>query len=100
MWMREAGLLAKRRQDLWRRRLVEIEQPGSAGSEPVRQEVVVGRHRLFRVMRERAAFADRNRRNDGAVFRRGGIGIDDAEKITGLPFLVAGPNEEIRTRGP
>ena len=96
--MREFGLGAERRQDLWRRGLAEIEQPCLARTKSVGQKMAVRRHVLFRVMRKRAAFSNGNRGDDGTVLRRSRVRIDDAQKVAGLALPVAGPDEQIRTR--
>lgn len=67
--MTESRQLAERREHFGLARLGEVEQPGTPRVKSVRQQVSIGRHLGFGVMRMCADHPRRQRRDDATVMR-------------------------------
>ena len=87
--------IAEFSEDLRTRRLGEVEQPRPPRVEAVCEEVSVGGHLGFGVMRMRADGAGGKRRDDTSILRGCRICVDHREEVTRLLCGVAGPDEEI-----
>src|SRR5919112_400027 len=87
--------LGEFRQYLRMRRLGEVEKPRPPRVEAVREEVSVGGHLGFGMMRMRPDGAGGKRGDDTSILCRCRISVDHRKKVTFLLGGVASPDEEI-----